>query len=76
MLQATQEARGENMSGKFIGLFVGLILGIVWMWLGFGAAVLVGFLGLIGWCIGWFVSRVARGSVNVADLWRELQGRP
>ena len=69
------EARDENMSGKVIGLLVGLVLGIVWMWLGFGAAVLVGFLGLVGWGIGWFVSRVTQGTVNVADLWQELLGR-
>ena len=63
------------MSGKVIGLLVGLVLGIVWMWLGFGAALLVGFLGLVGWGIGWFVSRVTQGTVNVADLWQELLGR-
>ena len=69
------EARDENMSGKVIGLLVGLVLGIVWMWLGFGSAVLVGFLGLVGWGTGWFVSRVTQGTVNVADLWQDLLGR-
>ncbi len=59
------------MSARVIGIAVGLVLGIVWMSLGFGAAVLTGILALIGWLIG----GVIEGRVNVVDVWNDLQGR-
>ncbi len=59
------------MSARVIGIAVGLVLGIVWMSLGFGAAVLVGILALIGW----FIGGVIEGRVNVAEVWNDLQGR-
>lgn len=62
-------------SAQTRGLVVGLVLGIVWMWLGFGAALLTGALGLIGWLVGAAVSRAAAGELNIADLWSVLQGR-
>lgn len=57
------------------GLVVGLTLGIVWMWLGFGAALLTGALGLLGWFVGAALSGIAVGTINVSDLWSALQGR-
>lgn len=62
-------------SARIVGLFVGLALGIVWMWLGFGAAVISGFLGLLGWFVGAMVSSAAAGRLNVADLWDDVLGR-
>jgi hypothetical protein len=62
-------------SARIIGLAVGLVLGIVWMWLGFGAAVLTGFLGLVGALIGMVVGAVTTGDVTFVDLWNDLQGR-
>ncbi len=59
------------MSASVIGIFVGLVLGIVWMALGFGAAVLTGILALIGW----FLGRVIEGRINVVEVWNDLQGR-
>ncbi len=59
------------MSARVIGIVVGLVLGIVWMSLGFGAAVLTGILALIGW----FIGGVVEGRVNVVDVWNDLQGR-
>lgn len=59
------------MSARVIGIAVGLVLGIVWMSLGFGAAVLTGFLALIGW----FIGSVVEGRVNVVDVWNDLLGR-
>ena len=63
------------LSARIIGLAVGLVLGIVWMWLGFGAAVLTGFLGLLGAVIGMLVGAITAGNVSLADLWNDLQGR-
>jgi hypothetical protein len=45
------------------------------MWLGFGAALLTGGIGLLGWLVGAVAARVAAGNLNVADFWSELQGR-
>jgi uncharacterized membrane protein len=59
------------MSYRVIGLFIGLALGIVWVALGFGAAVLTGILALIGW----FLGGVAEGRINVVEVWNDLQGR-
>jgi len=58
------------MSVSVIGIFIGLVLGIVWMALGFGAAVLTGILALIGW----FLGRVVEGKINVVEVWNDLQG--
>lgn len=63
------------MSTQAYGLVVGLVLGIVWMWLGFGAALLTGGIGLLGWMVGTAVSSIASGNLSVADLWNDLQGR-
>lgn len=62
-------------SAQARGLVVGLALGIVWMWLGFGAAVLTGALGLLGWFVGAALSSIAAGTINISDLWSALQGR-
>lgn len=59
------------MSARVIGIFIGLVLGIVWMALGFGAAVLTGILALIGW----FLGGVVEGRINVVEVWNDLQGR-
>jgi hypothetical protein len=62
-------------SARIIGLFVGLVLGIVWMWLGFGAALLSAFLGLLGWFIGAVVASAAAGHLNLEDLRDDILGR-
>ena len=59
------------MTPKVIGIAVGLVLGIVWMWLGFGPALLTGGLALAGW----FVGSLIEGTINLADLWNAIQGR-
>jgi hypothetical protein len=59
------------MSVSVIGIFIGLVLGIVWMALGFGAAVLTGILALVGW----FLGSVIEGRINVVEVWNDLQGR-
>lgn len=61
-------------SAQVRGLVIGLVLGIVWMWLGFGAAVLVGVLGLVGWFVGALISSFMAGR-SPTDLWNDLQGR-
>ena len=59
------------MTPKVVGIGVGLVLGIVWMWLGFWAALLAGGLALVGW----FVGSLIAGTINLVDLWNALQGR-
>jgi hypothetical protein len=59
------------MTPRVVALFVGLVLGIVWMTLGFGAALLTGVLALVGW----FIGSLIEGTINPADLWKALQGR-
>ena len=61
----------KGMTPKVVGLGVGLVLGIVWMWLGFWAALLAGGLALVGW----FLGSLIEGSIQPADLWNALQGR-
>ena len=58
------------MTPKVIGTGVGLVLGIVWMSLGFWAAVLTGGLALVGW----FVGSLIEGTINIVDLWNDLRG--
>ena len=58
------------MTPRVVGIAVGLVLGIVWMWLGFGPALLAGGLALVGWFAGSFIE----GTINPADLWNALQG--
>jgi hypothetical protein len=62
-------------SVRMSGLLVGFTLGIVWMWLGFGAALLVGLLGLLGWVVGSVVANAAAGNVNLSAFWNDLIGR-
>jgi hypothetical protein len=62
-------------SAGLIGMGVGLVLGVVWMWLGFGAALLVGVLGLLGWLLGQVVGSVSAGRIDLGELWTNLQGR-
>jgi len=59
------------MTPRVIGIGVGLVLGIVWMLLGFWATVLAGGLALVGW----FVGSLIEGTINIADLWNDIQGR-
>ena len=58
------------MTPRVIGIGVGLVLGIVWMSLGFWAAVLTGGLALVGW----FVGSLIEGTINIVDLWNEIRG--
>ena len=58
------------MTPRVVGIAVGLVLGIVWMWLGFGPALLTGGLALVGW----FVGSLIEGTINPADVWDALQG--
>ena len=62
-------------SAQWRGLAVGMVLGIVWMWLGFGPALLTAGLGLLGWLIGFAVSNLAERNIRFSDLWNDLQGR-
>ncbi len=62
-------------SVRMTGLLVGFTLGIVWMWLGFGAALLVGLLGLLGWVIGSVAANAIAGNVNLSAFWNDLIGR-
>ncbi len=62
-------------SVRTTGLLVGFTLGIVWMWLGFGAALLVGALGLLGWIVESVAANAAAGHVNLPALWNDLIGR-
>ena len=61
----------QKMTPRVIGIGVGLVLGFVWMSLGFWAAVLTGGLALVGW----FVGSLIEGTINIVDLWNDLQGR-
>jgi len=62
-------------SSQSYGLVIGLVLGIVWMWLGFDAALLASATGLLGWLAGTVASSIASGNLSVTDLWNDLQGR-
>lgn len=62
-------------SSQTRGLLIGLVLGVVWMWLGFGAALLTAGLGILGWLVGAAVSSIASGNVNLTNLWNDLLGR-
>jgi hypothetical protein len=62
-------------SARIVGLLVGLLLGVVWMWLGFGAALLTGFLGLVGWLVGAVLASVAAGHLDLATLRDDVFGR-
>jgi hypothetical protein len=59
------------MTPRVIAMGIGLILGIVWMALGFGAALLTGGLALVGWLVG---SQI-EGTIHFADWWEAIQGR-
>jgi hypothetical protein len=62
-------------SARRIGLLVGLLLGVVWAWLGFGAMLLTGFLGLIGWLVGAVLASVAAGPIDLTTLRDDVLGR-
>jgi hypothetical protein len=62
-------------SARITGLLVGLVFGVVWMWLGFGAALLTGFLGLVGWFVGAVLAGIAAGHVDLATLREDVFGR-
>ncbi len=61
----------RSMTPRVVAIGIGLVLGIVWMWLGFGAALLTAGLALVGW----FVGSLIEGTINFTDLWNSLQGR-
>jgi len=61
----------KSMTPRVVAIGIGLVLGIVWMSLGFGAAVLTGGLALVGW----FVGSLIEGTINLAELWNAIQGR-
>jgi hypothetical protein len=63
------------VSSRLVGLAVGLLLGIVWMWLGFGPALIVAALGIIGWVIGAALGNLSAGNVDLNELWSDLRGR-
>jgi hypothetical protein len=63
-------------SARTTGLLVGLALGIVWMWLGFGAALLVGILGLLGWAIGAVIGAFSMEGASFADFFPWRRGAP
>ena len=63
------------VSARVGGLAVGLILGIVWMWLGFGPALVVAALGIVGWVVGSALGNISTGNVDLNELWSDLRGR-
>ncbi len=58
-------------SVRTTGLLVGFAFGVVWMWLGFGPAVLAGFLGLLGWLVASVVANAAEHT-DLETLWNDL----
>jgi hypothetical protein len=54
-----------------IGLILGLVLGYFWLTWGFGFALLLAALALVGWLIGKFIS----GEINVEALRQILTRR-
>ncbi|HEX6540741.1 MAG TPA: hypothetical protein VF040_03225 [Ktedonobacterales bacterium] len=60
------------LSPRTTGLLVGFAFGVVWMWLGFGPAVLAGFLGLLGWFVGSVVASAASGRLDLATFWNDV----
>jgi uncharacterized protein YcfJ len=61
----------KSMTTRVVAIGIGLVLGIVWMSLGFGAALLTGGLALAGW----FVGSLIEGTISITDLWNAIQGR-
>lgn len=61
-------------SVRTIGLLMGFAFGVVWMWLGFGPALLAAFLGLLGWVIASVAASAAAGRVNLGTLWSDVFG--
>jgi hypothetical protein len=61
----------KSMTPRVVAIGIGLVLSIVWMSLGFGAALLTGGLALVGW----FVGSLIEGTINIPDLWNAIQGR-
>ena len=62
-------------SAKPFGSMIGLILGITWMWLGFGAALLVALLGLMGWYAGGAIAELAEDEGSIIARINALLGR-
>jgi hypothetical protein len=59
------------MNWKTAGLLVGLLFGFVLIWQGAGDAALVLLFGFLGWlvfAIGWFVSRMISGDIDVTAI--------
>jgi hypothetical protein len=50
--------------------------GVMWMWLGFGPAVLTGSLGLPGWLVASMVASVVGHLDLVTPVERPVRGRP
>jgi hypothetical protein len=63
------------VSPRILGLAVGFILGIVWMWLGFGPALVVAALGIVGWVVGAALGNLTSGNVDLNELWSDIRGR-
>jgi len=59
------------MTGRLAGLLLGFAFGIVWATLGFGVVLLCSLLAFVGWLMG----GVAQGSINLANIWQDLQGQ-
>ncbi len=58
------------MSGMAVGALIGFAFAVVWMTIGFGPAVLC----LAFAFIGWFVSALLLGRINLGTLWQEVRG--
>ena len=61
----------EEDDTRVVAIAIGLIFGIVWMSLGFEAALLTGGLALVGW----FVGSLIEGTIHFTEVWNVLQGR-
>lgn len=59
-------------SVRTLGLLLGFAFGVVWMWLGFGPAVLAGVLGLLGWLVASVLASSAAGHTDLETLWNDL----
>ena len=58
-----------------VGLAAGLAFGIVWVWVGFGAALIVLACGGLGAALAWLSASALRGGLDVAGAWRALLRR-
>lgn len=57
------------------GLIVGLLIGLLTVTMSFGAALLVGFFGMVGMTLAWAAREALAGRLDPAAAWRALRRR-